>query len=107
MRHSDNLRATEKIHLQARDQEKVRPCSNNAIQAVFIFQFKAGKPADEGETQETFDKGLIKTTKNNRADRKRVQFAEKINSLLPSLNNVCSVHIKFQLLIKKGAKIFI
>ena len=77
-------------------------CFNNVIQAVFIFQFKAGKPADEGETQETFEKELIKRQRIT-GDRKRVQFAEKMNSLLPSLHNVCSVHIKFQLLVKKGA----
>lgn len=47
-------------------------CFNNAVQVVFIFQRKAGKPAEEGETQETFEKRLIKTAENNRADGKRI-----------------------------------
>ena len=65
------------------------------------------EPADKRKTNKALNECLVKTTKNERPDRERVQFAKKVHSLLTPLHNTLSIHIKFEVVIENGAQVFV
>ncbi len=68
----EDLLVAKRTQISLFHSSELRTSLTNAVQAVSVFHCEAVKPADEGKTQGTLNKRLIKTSEDDETDRKRI-----------------------------------